>query len=205
MAYANFTLNRVTQTFGLIVDQETRLFANVEPVTPSANLREWLDEFSVMALGTGSEQARSIFLIGPILAEVRRRAGVPMTIWASATFDIEPATGLTGVCDFLVTRAIDYYTIRAPIAAVAEAKKEDMIGGIGQCAAEMVAVQKYNEQEGSTLPAVYGATTSGNTWRFLRLAGNRLWVDRDEYYLTGVDRILGVLVSVARGTEYGLQ
>ena len=46
--------------------------------------------------------------------------------------------------------------MEAPIVAVVEAKKEDLIAGLGQCVAEMVAIQMFNEREGTPMPAVYG-------------------------------------------------
>jgi len=33
-----------------------------------------------------------------------------------------------------------------------EAKKENLVAGLGQCVAEMVAIRMFNEQEGTPLP-----------------------------------------------------
>ena len=77
----------------------------------------------------------------------------------------------------------DLITFKAPVVAVVEAKKEDLIAGLGQCAAEMVAIRLFNEREQSATPAVYGCVTSGTNWRFLKLEGSTLSIDRPEYYL----------------------
>jgi hypothetical protein len=65
----------------------------------------------------------------------------------------------------------------------------------------MVAIQIFNEREGKPLPAVHGCVTSGSVWRFLRLEGKRLFIDLPEYYLRDAAKILGILVSIARGVE----
>ncbi|MCE9565524.1 MAG: hypothetical protein K8U57_26175 [Planctomycetes bacterium] len=83
--------------------------------------------------------------------------------------------------------------------AAVEAKKEDISGGLGQCAAEMVAIRMFNENEKSPLPAVFGCVTSGNLWRFLKLEGNTLFIDKTEYYLSALPKLLGILVSIANG------
>jgi hypothetical protein len=47
---------------------------------------------------------------------------------------------------------------------------------------------------------VFGCVTSGNVWRFLRLAGNELHIDQTEYYLTTqAERIVGILLHILRG------
>jgi hypothetical protein len=44
---------------------------------------------------------------------------------------------------------------------------------------------------------LYGAVTTGNTWRFANLDGDVAWIDRPEYYLLQVGKILGILVAMA--------
>ena len=89
--------------------------------------------------------------------------------------------------------------VSAPILAVVEAKREDLVGGLGQCAAEMVAIQIFTEREGKPLPAVHGCVTSGSIWRFLRLVEKMLYIDLPEYYLRVEAKILGILVHITRG------
>ena len=106
---------------------------------------------------------------------------------------------MTGFCDFLLARSEEFYYLQGPILAVVEAKKEDIVAGLGQCAAEMVAIRLFNEREGTPLPAAFGCVTSGSVWRFLKLEGATLYIDRPEYYLREAAKILGILVSIARG------
>ena len=120
-----------------------------------------------------------------------------MLVFAGVTLDVDKASGLTGVCDYLMTRSREVYYVRGPLFAVVEAKKEDIAAGLGQCAAEMVAVRLFNEKEGNPLPVVYGCVTNGGAWRFLKLEGQTLFIDKTEYHIQNVAAILGILLHIA--------
>ncbi len=60
----------------------------------------------------------------------------------------------------------------------------------------MVAIRLFNEKDHSEVPAVYGCVTSGSNWRFLRLEGNRLSIDRQEYYLPQAGKIIGIFIHL---------
>lgn len=199
MAYSDFDLQKVLTDFALVSHETGDLFGTASTVEPSDYLRAWLDEFTPVALGIGSELARSVYLIAPILAEAMRRSPTPVTMAPGVTFDVDKPRGLAGVCDYLLTRAKERFFVSAPVFAAVEAKKEDIVGGMGQCAAEMVAIRIFNERRGKPLPAVFGCATSGNVWKFLKLEGETLYIDRVEYYLSDVPKILGILVSIANG------
>jgi hypothetical protein len=199
MAYGDFDLKTVVQTFGLNEDQDADMFAAVEPLEPSEFLRTWLDEFAPLALGVNTERARSEFIIAPMLAETQRRSGHSVNVLPGVAFDVDKGRGLTGYCDYLVARSRKIYYVQGPILAVVEAKKEDIVAGLGQCAAEMVAIRLFNDREGTPVPSVFGCVTSGSNWRFLKLEGSTLFIDQPEYYLHDAPKILGILVSIARG------
>ncbi len=199
MAYSDFDLRTAVHTFGLTENRTTDLFAAVEPLEPGEFLRLWLNEFAPVALGVNSEKARSEFIIAPILGEAKRRAGTTLTVLPGVTFEVDRSQGLTGFCDFLITQSEEFFYVQGPLLAVVEAKREDLVAGLGQCVAEMVAIRLFNEREGTPLPAVFGCVTSGSIWRFLKLQGQALSIDQPEYYLRDVAKILGILVSIARG------
>jgi hypothetical protein len=198
MAYADFDLKTAVRTFELTEDRDTDVFAAAEPLEPSPYLRAWLEEFAPMALGANTEKARSEFIIVPVLAETRRRSGRPWNVFSGVAFDVDREKGLVGFCDFLIATSPALYYVEGPILAVVEAKKEDLIAGLGQCVAEMVAIRIFNEREGTPVPAVFGCVTSGSNWRFLKLEGSTLSIDKPEYYLHDIAKILGILVSIAR-------
>jgi transketolase C-terminal domain/subunit len=54
---------------------------------------------------------------------------------------------------------------------IVEAKNENIKGGLGQCVAEMVAAQIFNEREANAIDTIYGAVTTGEIWKFLKLGG----------------------------------
>ncbi len=198
MAFSDFDLKTAVQKFALTEVRDTDLFAGVEPLEPSEFLRVWLDEFAPVALGVNTEKARSEFIIAPMLAETKLRVGNSVNVLPGVTFDVDKQQGLAGFCDFLIARSPEIFYVQGPIIAVVEAKKEDLIAGLGQCVAEMVAIRLFNEREGTPIPAVFGCVTSGSTWRFLKLEKSTVLIDRAEYYLREAAKILGILVSIAR-------
>jgi hypothetical protein len=88
----------------------------------------------------------------------------------------------------------------APVVALVEAKRDDIHEGLGQCVAEMVAAQIFNQREGNDIPAVHGAVTTGTVWIFLCLVGQTVTVDLHEYTLTQPEKLLGILLAMVHGT-----
>jgi len=66
---------------------------------------------------------------------------------------------------------------------------------LGQCVAEMIAAQIFNQRKGIDIPVIYGVVTSGTTWRFLRLNETNVCIDLVEYYINQVDKILGIILK----------
>jgi len=76
-----------------------------------------------------------------------------------------------------------------------EAKNENIKTGFGQCVAEMIAAQLFNEREENAIKTIYGVVTIGTIWRFLKLEGNVVDIDLTEYYIKNVNKILGILLA----------
>jgi hypothetical protein len=133
------SLRRALDTFALTEVRDSDLFAEVAPLEPSPFLRVWLDEFAPVAIGINTEKARSEFIIAPLLAEARRRSAGPANVLPGVVLDVDRERGLTGFCDFVIARSAEYSFLRSPVVAVVEAKREDLIAGLGQCAATMPA------------------------------------------------------------------
>ena len=53
--------------------------------------------------------------------------------------------GLNEFCDFIISASSEQLMLCSPIVAVVEAKNENIIGGLGQCIAEMVGVKIFND------------------------------------------------------------
>lgn len=201
MAFSDFDLRTVVDTFGLREEWNIDLFAGTSPIEPSDYLRAWLAEFAPIAVAVNTEMARREFITGPLLTEAKRRSAGPVNVLPGMSFEADKARGLSGYCDYLISRSESIYYLRSPLAAVIEAKREDIIGGLGQCAAAMVGMRIFNEKDGTSFPAVYGCVSSGTTWHFLRLEGEGLFIDHREYYLGDAALILGILVQIMGGPK----
>jgi hypothetical protein len=195
MAYSNFTLAKVKEDFGLTVDETKNLFADVEAVKPSDILSVTLQEYIPLATAIGTEKARSEFLIAPILSEVRRQLNYQISLFSGTDFNVDLEKGLIGYCDFLLSASREQFFISAPVITIVEAKNENIIGGLGQCVAEMIAAQIFNQRKGIDIPVIYGVVTSGTTWRFLTLSETNVCIDLVEYYINQVDKILGIILK----------
>lgn len=196
MAYSDFTLIRVEQDFNLQIRSELRLFADAPPAAISNLLRESLNEYMTLALGIGTEKARSEFLIAPVLAEVHRQRNREISLFSGTEFNVAPERGLTGYCDFLLSRSPMSLEIRAPVVSIVEAKKEDIPKGIPQCLAELVAAQIFNDRAERPIATLYGIITTGTEWKFLRLRGTDATIDADEYFLNQPEKIVGIILSM---------
>jgi len=199
VSYSDFTIDLVKQRFGLHLEEGRDLYASVAPVQTSSLLRETLAENVPLALAISTEKARSELIIAPVLLEARRQAGRQASLFSGIDFAVDPARGLSGVCDFLLSRSSEQLTIEAPVVAVVEAKNENMKAGIGQCLAEMIAARLFNERKGEEEPTVYGVVTTGNNWKFLELAGNTAHVDVPEYHISQVEKVVGVIKGMLVG------
>jgi hypothetical protein len=177
------------------------LFAGTSPIEPSDYLREWLAEFAPIAVAVNTEMARREFITGPFLIEAKRRSAGPVNVLPGMAFEADKSRGLNGYCDYLISRTESIYYLRSPLAAVVEAKREDIIGGLGQCAAAMVGMRIFNERDGTSFPTLYGCVSSGITWHFLRLEGDVLFLDHREYFHGDAALLLGVLVHIMGGPK----
>ncbi len=198
MSYSDFDLRTARERFGLTLVEDVDLFAGIADVEPGGLLRQTLDEWAPAALAMNTEKARSEMIIAPILMEAVRQSGHRISLFSGINFDVDRERGLNGACDFLIARSREQFYLSRPVIAVIEAKREDIIAGLGQCIAAMVAAQTFNARsEDGPVGPVLGAVTTGNNWRFLKLEGDTVSIDRPEYYLHQIGKILGILLSVA--------
>jgi hypothetical protein len=195
MAYSDFNLAKVKNDFGLTLEESRNLFVDTKPVLPSATLTTLLGDYVPLATSISTEKARSEFLIAPILAEVRRLLNYQISLFLGNEFNVDSQRGLQGFCDYIISGSPEQLYISAPVTIIFEAKKEDIIGGLGQCVAAMVAAQIFNQSKGSEVERIYGSVTTGTNWKFLFLEGTVVYIDQIEYYIKEVDKILGILLQ----------
>ena len=194
MAYSDFDLKKVRNNFGLQIDEQPDLFAEVTPVQPSVTLANALAETAHLAMAINTEKSRSELLITPVLLDIWRQAQSQMSLFSGTEFTVDEVRGLTGYCDYILSRSKEQLTINAPVVMIVEAKNESIKGGLGQCVAEMIAAQMFNEREGNAIETIYGAVTTGEIWKFLKLVGTVASIDLSDYYIVrDAPNILGIL------------
>jgi hypothetical protein len=198
MAYGDFSLSDVVTKFGLTTVDDTNLFATVPEALPSDLLRDLLARTTGVAMAIGTEKAKSELITAQVLFEVRERLRPRASLFSGNEFSVDPALGLTGYCDFILSRGHEQEFITAPVMVVIEAKNDNLKNGLGQCAAGMIAARVFNERKGNPVAAVHGAVTSGLHWRFLRLVGSELYLDKTEYHIRELPKVLGILFHVMR-------
>lgn len=195
MSYSKFkTIAQVKAAFELTVIEGDRFLPQTEPVQPSATLQDYLHESLPLVATSGSEKARSEGIIYPVLIEVRRALNREVSVFSGEEFNVDESVGLNGVCDFLLTRSRQVLEIAAPAVVIVEAKKTDLKLGLGQCIAEMVAAQQFNEAQGESVATIYGVVSNGNQWQYLKLEETSVHIDLSIYPLPPVEVILGDLV-----------
>jgi hypothetical protein len=203
VAYSDFTLADLRQRFGLTVAEGGDLFAAVPDADLPPGLAETLHRYLPLALNLNTEKARSELLIAPVLVELKLRHPDRLSVFSGIEFAVDPAAGLTGRCDYILARSPQQLALTAPACVLVEAKSENIVGGVPQCLAEMVAAQRFNQAEGAAPGPVYGAVTTGVLWRFLALDGTRAAVDGVEYPIQNPRRVFGILGHMALGGTTG--
>ena len=195
MSYSQFTIELIKTNFGITISELFGIFSDIPEVEYSDFLAQTLREYVPLALSIDTEKARSEFIVAPILFELKKQSQEPISLFSGKEFNVDIEKGLTGFCDFLISRSPEQLLIEAPVFAVVEAKNDNIQSGLGQCMAEMLAAQLFNERKGNEIKTIYGAVTTGSIWKFMKLKGQVIEIDLNEYFLNNVAKILGILRS----------
>jgi hypothetical protein len=194
MAYSDFTtLTKVREAFELTIEESIDLFTDIPEALPSSHLQTTLNENVFLATAINTEKARSELIIAPVLLEVRRILNFKIGFFSGSEFNVDLQAGLSGYCDYILTASKESYEIRTPVVTLVEAKNESIKSGLGQCIAEMVAAQLFNQRNGEAIKSIYGAVTTGTDWKFLKLTDKTVWIDKRDYFINEVSQILGIL------------
>lgn len=188
MAYSDFTLDQLELRFGLR-NRTAALFAHATALAPSPRLLDTLRMAAELPLR--SEKAKSEGIVFPILVELRELNDKFFTIYSGENLPADEAQGLKGECDFMLAKDVQSFSVNYPIFQLVEAKKHDLEAGVGQCAAQLLGAQLFNERRSVRLPFVYGCVTNGNEWLFLRLENQVLTVDNRQYFFNELPLLLG--------------
>ena len=193
MSYSQFDIEAVRVNFGIAILERVSTFAEVPEIGYSDYLAETLRFNTPIALAINSEKSRSEMIIAPILLELKRQFPEKVSLFSGKDFNVDIEKGLNGFCYFLISRSPEQLTIMSPVIAVVEAKNENIEAGLGQCMAEMIASQIFNQRKGNSVTRIFGAVTTGSSWKFMRLSEKTIEVDLNEYFVNQIGKILGIL------------
>jgi hypothetical protein len=129
-------------------------------------------------------------IIFPILSVVSKHNGLPL--WSHMKFDVSEEDGLSGIPDYIIAPASDIgTTFEKPVICVSEAKKDNFNEGWAQALAEMIAAQRFNQDEQTE---IFGIVTTGNFWQFGKLQQNNLTMEIISYSaIENIQKLFNIL------------
>lgn len=196
MPYSDFNIRKVKEDLNIEIVEEKGIFSAIPEAEISKMLSVLMDENVALALAINTEKARSELIISNVLLELKRKFNRKISFFSGIEFNVDKEKNLNGFCDYIISLSPEQLFLDSPIVTIVEAKNENIIGGIGQCIAEMTASRIFNQQENKNLKFIYGTVTSGNIWKFLKLENNKVYIDLNEYYIENVNKIIGILSAM---------
>jgi len=196
MAYSDFTLKKVKADLNLNIIEQTSIFSEIPGIVISDALSTILARNVPLALSINTEKARSELIIINILVEVKEQLSEHISLFSGIDFTVDQERGLNGYCDYILSQSPEQLYLEIPVVTIVEAKNENIISGLGQCIAEMYAAKLYNDREETPLPCIYGAVTTGDEWKFLKLLEDTVYIDKPSYYLSDLSKIMGIFVNM---------
>jgi hypothetical protein len=198
MSYEEFNLEQISSDFGLAIEEDFELFADIQEVQLDEFFLRYLHNNIPLAVAISTEKAKSEMILAPILIELRRMLNNQISLFSGVKFNVDSTRGLNGFCDFLISRSRQQSFIKSPVVAIVEAKNDNIKSGYAQCMAEMIAAQIFNEREGKELESIFGVVTNGNQWKFLKLNKDVIYIDLNDYYIISPEKIMGILISMVK-------
>ena len=140
-------------------------------------------------------------IVAPILIEIRKQLNNQVSLFSGKDFNVDPQRGLTGFCDFLISKSSEQLIIEAPIITLVEAKNDNIESGLAQCMAEMIAAQLFNQRRNQEINRIYGLITTGSIWKFMQLEETTITIDLNEYFLVNIGKIIGIILHFIESTN----
>ena len=193
MAYSDFTASGLMDKFG-VKFLGGNLFTDVKPITPT----EWLTTALRRAkdFGFSTEKSRSERLVTPVLLELSSNNNHSFSVYSGSNMDVNEKLGLRGECDFIFSFSRLQDFVMSPIFCITEAKKLDIEKGTVQAAAQLIGAKMMNEMDGKPVETLYGCSTTGVEWRFIKYTDNQIIVDETRYLIKELPELLGVLQHI---------
>ena len=189
MAFSEYkTISQVQKEFGVKYKEDNFIVA--QDSEPSA---VFLEEFEFNRENIDvytSEASRTDLIITPILREVYKQYHNKYSFWIQKSITYNDK--LSGTPDYIIaTRsALGKTVLELPLVIVVEAKKNDFEQGWGQCLAELIAIQKINDDADI---AVQGIVTDGELWKVGKLMGDTFTSNIEGYTVSNLPRLFGAI------------
>lgn len=152
---------------------------SIDPVPLTIELQE-----NLTLVDPTSEIARREALIFPVLRTVCKFIQAPLKI----EYPVRVSSQLRG--------NFDYFLPTAQNLVVIEAKNADLAKGFTQLAVELIALDQWTD---AIMPILYGAVTTGDTWKFglFKRETKEVQKDINTYAVpTDLPRILAILLGI---------
>jgi hypothetical protein len=198
MSYEEFNLEQISSDFGLAIEENFELFADIQEVQLDEFFLRYLHNNIPLAVAISTEKAKSEMILAQILIELRRMLNNQISLFSGVKFNVDSTRGLNGFCDFLISRSRQQSFIKSPVVAIVEAKNDNIKSGYAQCMAEMIAAKIFNEREDKEFESIFGVVTNGNQWKFLKLNKEVIYIDLNDYYIISPEKIMGILISMVK-------
>jgi hypothetical protein len=193
MAYSYFTFQKIRNELG-IKDHSVRLFTDIPQIQPDDFLLKTLTEAEELAFF--SEKSRSECIVLPILVSIWKRNNKRFAIYSGPDLEADNSLGLSGECDFILSKGEQKMDLDSPLFCMVEAKDQDLKRAIPQCIAQMYGAQIFNESRGNNIPIIWGCATTGAEWLFLKLDKKEAFIDTKRYYLAKLADVLGIFQQI---------
>lgn len=162
------------------------------------SFKEELDLLFTDGVIDNSENAICENLIYPVLKEVWKFYRTKLTLWSHQTLIYDE--DLSGVPDYILTQRNPLATIvfDQPYFLAVEAKQDKFEEGWGQCLAEMIAVQRINDDLEKT---VFGIVSNGKVWQFGKLNVDIFSRSRNFYTIQELDKLFAAVNYIFQQCE----
>ncbi|MBD2609474.1 hypothetical protein H6G81_34540 [Scytonema hofmannii FACHB-248] len=141
-------------------------------------------------------------IIYPVLKEVWKAYRSKFLLWSHQTLIYDDK--LCGVPDYILAKRSPLGTVvfDKPYFVLVEAKKEsDFTEGWGQCLAEMLAVQRINNEPEKT---IFGIVSNGAVWQFGKLSLDIFTQNKTFYTIQDLEQLFAAVNYVFQQCELQL-
>ena len=197
MAFSNYkSISTVIKKFQVKYLQKNFMVEVDFPVKES--FREELDLLFTDGVVDNSEDAICENLIYPVLKEVWKFYRNKLTLWSHQALVYDE--DLSGIPDYTVTQRNPLATIvfDKPYFLTVEAKQDKFEEGWGQCLAEMIAVQRLNDNFDND---IFGIVSNGKVWQFGKLKLDIFTRNKNLYVIQDLDKLFGAVNYIFQQCE----